>query len=69
MNTIRTATLTALTVIVLAIAVYFAAPPRIVATAYTGPATCPVVHASWLSTQELKNLLNSRYERRVGLPR
>ena len=68
MSTIRTTALSALTVVVLALAVYFAAGPHAVMAAQTGPTTCPRVSAISLSTQELKGMLNGRFERRSGLP-
>lgn len=30
---------------------------------------CPIVHPSSFSTEALRDILNGRYERRVGLPR
>jgi hypothetical protein len=69
MSTIRTATISSLITIVLALAVYVAALPHTVRAAEPGPATCPIVSVSSLSTQQLWDLLNARYEYRVGMPR
>ena len=66
---IRTVTLSVVLVLILAGAIYFgvAASPAAISVSSTAP-TCPVVHESHLSTQELRDTLNGRYERRVGLP-
>lgn len=69
MSTIRTATISSLTTVVLTVAVYFAALPHTVRAAEPGAATCPIISVSSLSTQQLRALLNGRYEHRVGMPR
>ena len=69
MSTIRTAAISSLTVVVLALVVYFAALPQAVRAAQPGAATCPIVSVSSLSTQQLWDMLNARYEHRIGLPR
>ena len=69
MSTIRTTILSVALVLVVTVAVYFAAAPLPVMAAQPA-ASCPVTSASAssLSTQELWKILNGRYERRVGLP-
>ena len=69
MSTIRTATISVLTIVVLAVAVYFAARPHTVRAAEPGVATCPITSVSSLSTHQLWDLMNARYVYRVGLPR
>ena len=69
MSTIRTATVSSLITLVLALAVYFAALPHAAWAAEPGTATCPRVSVSSLSTQQLWDLLNARYLYRVGMPR
>lgn len=69
MSTIRTATISSLVTVVLTLAVYFAALPHAVQAVEPGAATCPRVSVSSLSTQQLRALLNARYEYRVGMPR
>lgn len=71
MSTIRTAIISSLTTVVLVFAVYFTALPHTVRAAEPGAATCPVptVSVSSLSIQQLWDLLNARYEHRIGLPR
>jgi len=67
----RTFILSVVLVLILIGAIYFAvaASPAEASTASTTP-ICPVAHASYLSTQELRDMLNGRYERRCcGLPR
>ncbi len=65
MKTIRTAVLSAVITLSLSAAIYFAAAPQIVRAA----STCGTQAVTWLSTEQLKNLVNGRYEHRVGLPR
>ena len=65
MSTIRTAILSIVLMLVLAAAVNFVAPLQAKAAA-----SCPgPVAASSLSTQQLRAILNGRYEHRVGMPR
>lgn len=70
MLNIRTVLLSVMLVLILTGAIYFAvaASPASESALVTAP-TCPVVHASYLSTQALKDILNGRYEHRIGLPR
>ncbi len=66
MSAIRTAILSVVLMLVLAAAVNFAVAPLSAKAA----ASCPgPVAVSSLSTQQLKAMLNARYEHRVGLPR
>ena len=69
MSTIRTATISSLITVVLALAAYVASLPYTVRAAEPGAATCPVVSVYSLSTQQLWDLLNARYLYRVGMPR
>ena len=67
MLNIRTIVLSVVLVIILTGSIYFAVAASPVAE--SAASTAPTYHASWLSTQELRDMLNGRYERRVGLPR
>ena len=70
MLNIRTLVLSVVLVLILTGSIYFAvtASPAAGSVVSTSP-TCSGAHASWLSTQELRDLLNGRYERRCcGLP-
>jgi len=69
MSKIRITILSAIFVLTVAVAVYFAAVPSPAMAAQAG-ASCPVARpsASSLTVQELWKILNGRYERRVGLP-
>ena len=71
MFTIRTAVILSVVVaLILAGAIYFTtAASSAESSASSASQTCPVAHTSYLSTQELRDMLNERYERRVGLPR
>ena len=69
MSKIRTATISGLTVFVLALAVYLVALPHSVRAAQSGAVTCPITSVSSFSVQQLKDMLNARYAYRVGLPR
>ncbi len=77
MSTIRIATLSALLVIVIALAAFFAvgawsatpqtvvanaAAPNVPVAAQATAASCPRFEASMLSTQELRDLLNARLD-------
>lgn len=77
MATFRTTLLFLVLVLVLVIGVYFTVAPRAVSATQAPQAfvkddlyvaACPRV-ASWLSTEDLRDILNARYEHRVGLPR
>lgn len=57
-----------LTFVLVAIGYFTVAPTYAMATKSTSE-TCTAVSASSLSIQELRDILNGRYERRVGWPR
>ena len=65
---IRTAILSVVLMLVVAGSTYFAVTASAAPSAQTAP-TCPVIHPSSFSTEALRDILNGRYERRVGLPR
>ncbi len=65
MSAIRTTISSVVVMLVLAVAVYFAVAPQSAQAA----ASCPGPAVSALSTQDLKAILNGRYEHRIGLPR
>jgi flagellar basal body-associated protein FliL len=65
---IRIAILSIVLVLVAAGSTYFAVTASAAASAQTAP-TCPVIHPSSFSSKALWDILNGRYERRVGLPR
>jgi len=69
MSAIRTTLLSIVLVIVIGVGAYLAAVPLPAMAASSVPASCPLVGASSFSTQQLWDMLNARYERRVGLPR
>ena len=68
MSAIRTSAVSSFTVVVLALAVYFAALPNAVRAAKPGAASCSVASYSSLSTQQLRNLLNARSKPLIGKP-
>ena len=69
MLNIRTTILSLVLMLVLTGAIYFTVAASPAATsASSATTTCPAVHGAYFSTQELKDTLNGRYERRVGLP-
>jgi hypothetical protein len=65
---IRILTLSVILIFVVAGATYFAVTVFAAPSSQSGP-SCPVVHPSSFSTEALRDILNGRYERRVGLPR
>jgi len=70
MLNIRIVILSVVLMFVVAGATYFAVTASPSAVSANSAPTCPVIHtASSLSTQALWDILNGRYERRVGLPR
>jgi flagellar basal body-associated protein FliL len=68
MLNIRIVILTVALMLVTAGSTYFAVTASAAAPAQSAQ-TCPVVHRVALSTEALRDILNGRYERRVGLPR
>ena len=64
---IRIAILSIVLVLVVAGSTYFAVTASAAAPAQEAP-MCPVAHPSSFSTEELLDILNGRYELRVGLP-
>ncbi len=67
MLNIRIIVLLAVLMSVVAGATYFAASAS--ASASSDIPTCPVVHPASYTSEALWDILNGRYERRVGLPR
>ena len=69
---IRTIYLSTLLSIVVATGTYFvvmAVPAASKTTPASSGYTCPVVHPTSLSEQDLRKILDGRYENRVNLPR
>lgn len=69
MSTIRTALLSVVLTLVIAVAAFFTAVPMSARASQTATSGCPSVSVSSLSTEQLWNLLNARYVYRVGMPR
>ena len=65
---IRIAILSIVLVLVVTGSTYFAVTASAASSAQS-TSTCPVVHPSSFSTEALWDILNGRYEHRVGLPR
>ena len=64
---IRILILSVVLMLVVAGSTYFAVTAFAAPSAQSGP-SCPVVHPSSFSTEALRDILNGRYELRVGLP-
>ncbi len=65
MKTIRTAILSAVITLSLSAAIYIAVVPQTV----RAESSCGTQGITWLTTEQLKNLVNGRFENRVHLPR
>ncbi len=65
MTAIRNTILTVVVTLAFAVAAYLTIAPQTVQAA----SPCGKPAASWLSTEELKALVNGRYAHRVALPR
>ena len=68
MLNIRILVLSVVLVLVAAGSAHFAATASAAASAQSA-SSCPAVHTASFSTEALRDMLNGRYERRVGLPR
>ncbi len=69
MSTIRTALLSAVLTLLIAVAAFFTAVPVPARASQTASTGCPIVGISSLSIQQLREALNARYLYRVGMPR
>lgn len=68
MLNIRTLILSIVLTFALAVMGYFTVAPTYAMATESTSETCTAASAPSLSIQELKDILNGRYERRVGLP-
>ncbi len=69
MSTIRTALLSAVLTLVIAVTAFFTAVPMPARASQAASSGCPIVSVSSLSIQQLREALNARYLYRVGMPR
>ena len=69
MFTLRIIVLSTLLIFAVAAIGYFAVAPTYAMATESASEACTAVSSTSLSIQELWDILNGRYERRVGLPR